>query len=164
MKKCKEWTTIQRLFGINHLDEHSTVSKKLNEGLDVNTVDSGGRTLLMEAVVQQEHDLIKLLIDHGADPNIRDKRQWTALHFAAQNYDLRATQMLVEAGADVNAKDDYDNNVISRAVLNSKGKGDVIRFLKSHGADFNVKNKSGISALDVASRTSNYDLLPFLES
>ncbi len=163
MKQSKKRFTILNVFGVLNVTDHAGIHEKLREGLDINTVDWGGRTMLMEAVIQKEYDLMKLLIDHGADPNIRDKRNWTALHFAAQNYDLRATQLLVEVGADVNAKDDYGNNAIFKAVMNFEGNGDVIQFLKSHGADFNEKNKSGISVLDVARRTSNYDLLPFLE-
>jgi ankyrin repeat protein len=164
MKQDKKRLTILNIFDVSDLTNHALIHDKLRKGLGINTVDSGGRTLLMEAVVRKDHDLMKLLVDQGADPNIRDKREWTALHFAAQNCDLFATKLLVKVGADVNAKDDCGNNVILRAVMNSKGNGDVIRFLKSHGAEISEKNKSDISALDLAKNIFNYNLLPFLET
>lgn len=162
MRKNRQWVTILNLFGIKDINDHAKVRKKLVEGLDVNTVDSGGRTLLMESVIRKDYELIELLLNYGADVNLGDKRQWTALHFAAQEYDLRSTKMLVEHGADVNAQDDYGNNVVLRAVSMFRGNGDLVQFLISHGANINLKNKHGISALDSANQTSNYNVLPFL--
>lgn len=163
MPENRKRVTILTLFGIKDVNDHATVLKKLSEGFDVNTVDSGGRTLLMEAAIRKDHELIKLLLINGANVNVRDKRSWTALHFAAQEDDLLATKMLVEARADVSAQDDYGNNVVLRAVSMFRGNGDVIQFLIAHGADVNVKNKSGISALDSAKQTSNYNVLPFMD-
>lgn len=153
--------TILNVFEIKKLDEHEAILKKLKSGLDVDSIDSGGRTLLMEATVRQEHTLMSILINFGANVNVRDNRDWTALHFAAQNYDINATKLLIENGADINAKDFYNNNVISKAVMMSKGRGEVIEFLLEHGADYNMKNKSGISALDTAKTISNYDVFQF---
>ena len=163
MKENKKMLTILTLFGIKEIHDHVAIIKKLHAGTDVDTVDSGGRTLLMEAVIKRDHELINILINNGADVNIRDKRNWTALHFAAQEYDLLSTQKLVQGGANVDAQDDYGNSVISRAVFNSRGRGDVIQVLLNHGADVNIKNNSGISALDLAKRISNYDIVQFFQ-
>lgn len=154
---------ILKLFGVLNISEHQTILKRLQDGFDINTVDSGGRTLLMEAVVKADHELIDLLIAHGADVNIRDKRKWTALHFAAQACDLTSVRKLVEHAADINAQSDFGNTPISTAVLNSRGKGEVIQFLMSHGADAHIKNNSGISAMDLAKSISNYNLREYLE-
>ena len=155
--------TIQSVFGIKGLNEIDVILEKLEGGFDINTVDSGGRTLLMEAAINNNNVLLELLLSNGADPNIREEKNWTALHFAVQNYDLVSSKLLLENGADVNAQDAYGNNVISRAVLNSRGRGDVIRLLRKYGADINSKNMSGISALDLAQSISNYDIIQFLQ-
>ena len=144
-------STIQSLFGILRLDETANILMRLNSGFDVNTVDSGGRTLLMQATIEKNHDLMKILIEHNADVNIRDQRQWTALHFAAQNYDFVSTKLLVENQADLNALDDYGNSVISRALFSSKHQSPLlIKLLLEKGADPSLKNTSGISALNLA--------------
>lgn len=163
MGKSKKRFTILSVFEITDLDDIDAVLMKLRHGLDVNAIDSDGRTLLMEATIWRKHRLMEILIRQGADVNKREKREWTALHFAAQDYDLRSVKLLVENGAEINAIDDYGANVLLRAVMNAKGQGDVIKFLVKHGADGHVKNKSGISALDSAKNISNYDLLPFFE-
>lgn len=162
MKKSKKRITVLTLLGIKDLDDYDSILKKLGEGININARDSGGRTLLMEAVIYRKYKLIELLIRQEADVNIRDNRNWTALHFASRDYDLISTKLLVENGADVNAQDDYGNTVISNAVFSSHGNGDVIKFLRKYGADINIKNKSGISALDLAKTISNYDILSFL--
>src|SRR5215204_247361 len=163
MNETKKMVTILTLFGIKDILDHATVLRKLREGLEINTVDSGGRTLLMEAVIRSDHELIDLLLESGADVNIRDKRDWTAPHFAVQEYDLVSTKQLISHGADVNARDDYGNNIISRAVMNSLGRGDVIQLLLAHGADAHFKNKSGISAFDSARAISNYNVIQYFE-
>ena len=161
MKKIRQ--TIFTVFGIKNLNETESIVRKLSEGFDVNAVDSGGRTLLMQAAIDNNHELVKILLDHGADPNIREERNWTALHFAVQEYNPFSTKLLLKKGADVNAQDDYGNSVVSRAVMNSRGRGDVIQLLCEYGADVNLKNRSGISALDSAKNIANYDIVPFLQ-
>lgn len=163
MKKTRTPITILTLFGIMDIHDHETILKKLKRGMDVNDADSSGRTLLMEAVIKRDHPLIELLIANRADVNIRDQRDWTALHFAAQEYDIVSTKRLVQAGAEINAIDDYGNSVISRAVLNSQGRGDVITVLIENGADIDFKNRSGFSALDLARNISNYNVIQFLK-
>lgn len=161
MKKTR--FTILNLFGIKSLGETDTIQKKLHDGFDVNTVDSGGRSILQEAVIQKNHDLIKLLLEHGADVNLQCERNWTALHFAAQNYDLVASKLLIQNGANVNAQDDYGNSVISKAVFNCRNNGgELIKLLLENGADINVRNQSGISALDLAKTISNYNVIQYL--
>lgn len=155
--------TIVTLFGLRNIQDHSTAIEKVRRGFDIDTVDSGGRTLLMEAVVQNEPALVEFLIEAGADVNIRDKRGWTALHFAAQRHDVTSAERLIQNGADVNIPDSYENSVISTAVYNSRGRGDMIELLRASGADENAKNKSGISALDLAKTISNYDVAQFFE-
>jgi ankyrin repeat protein len=146
-----------------NISEHQTILKRLRDGLDINTVDSGGRTLLMEAVIKGDHELVEMLLAHGADVNISDHRNWTALHFAAQAFDLTSVRALIEYGGDVNAQDDFGNTPLWRATFNSRGRGDVIKFMLAHGADKNLKNNSGISAMDLAATGSKYDTRQFFE-
>jgi uncharacterized protein len=152
--------TIISLIGVRSIKDGTGILNALRSGKDVNTADSGGRTILMEAVIQREHELMRSLISLGADPRIKDHREWTAFHFAAQNSDLESARVLVGAGADVNAKDANGNNVIWRAVFDARGDSDLglIKFLLDNGADPNEPNLSGINAVDISKTVPVLDL------
>lgn len=154
--------TIFALFGINHISEHGLVKERLAEGRDVNLRDSGGRTLLMQAVIEKDDILVKILIRNNADVNIRDHRGWTALHFAAEFDNRFASQILLDSGADVHARDAFGVNVIARAVFAVREGLDLIRELLDHGAVPSIKNNIGISALDLAISLSNDELINLL--
>lgn len=145
----KRWTTILSLFGVKNISEHREILKAIDSGLDINTADSGGRTMLMEAVIRKDSELVDALITRGADVNWRCKRKWTTLHFAAQNNDPKIGLKLISAGADVNATDDYGNNVIWRAVFDTRRDLQLVRALLVGGADPFEKNIKGISATDI---------------
>lgn len=153
-KPRKKRVTILTLFGVRDVGEHEMIQSLLERGFDINTSDSGGRTMLMEAVIRKDQWLIEKLLSKGADVNVRDHRNWTALHFAAQNYDIVSTRLLLENGGEVNAQDSYGNNVLWRAVFESRGSVDLLQLLIKYGADPTAKNNSGISASDVAKTIS----------
>ena len=163
LTRDKKRRTILEFFGINNLNEIDTISAKLKGGFDVDTKDSGGRTLLMQAVIEKNYDLMTFLVENGADVNSQDARSWTALHFGAQNSDHDAVKILLENKADVTRVDDYGNSVLSTAVFNSRGECSVIKLLLSFGADASVKNKSGVSAMSLAHTISNYDVMHCFE-
>ena len=154
----KKWTTVLSLFGVKDVSEHREIMMAIDSGLDVDLADSGGRTMLMEAVIQKDSTLLEALIERGADVNRRDNRQWTALHFAAQNNDLTTGLKLMLAGADVNASDDCGNNVLLRAVFESRKDLQLVRELIERGANPAEKNIKGISARDLAVRFGDPEL------
>ena len=153
-----KWTTILSLFGVKDVSEHREIMTAIDAGLDVNLADSGGRTMLMEAVIRKDLTLVEALVERRADVNRRDNRKWTALHFAAQNNDLTTGLKLMLAGADVNASDDYGNNVLSRAVFEARKDFQLVRELIERGADPNEKNIKGISAKDLATSIGDAEL------
>jgi len=155
--------TIPNLFGIREISEHETVRERLDSGVEIDTTDSGGRTLLMEAVIRGDHELMNYLIRRGAGVNISDNRGWTALHFAAQKSDTKAAKLLLEAGADVNLKEHHGNNVIWRAVFEARAGFDLVELLLSNGANIDEKNESGISAVDLAQRIGDKELVKILD-
>lgn len=142
--------TILTLMGAQDIEEHALILSRIDQGVDINTKDSGGRTILMEAVIRDAFPLISELIRRGADTNLTDNLGWAALHFAAQRGNLRATKELVRAGANVNARDNYGNAVIWRAVFDFAKDPALIRYLLSNGADPTIRNLSEKSAMDIA--------------
>jgi uncharacterized protein len=124
-----------------------------------------GTTPLMRAAKSGDVALMRLLLAAGADSNLRQKNENTVLMLAAgfgrrfnQNADAqeyeRATEDDLLAGTkfcveqlhlDVNAVNAQGETPMHVAAGES-----IVRYLASHGARLDVKNKQGRTPLDVA--------------
>jgi len=60
-------------------------------------------------------------------------------------------------------QDNYVNTPLFRAVFSSNGRGDIIKLLLLYNADMNLKNKSGISPLQLAKTIGNYDITQYMQ-
>jgi ankyrin repeat protein len=103
------------------------------------------------------------LIAEGCDLNLHDENGMTPLHFAAQSNSLACASALIAAGAEVDPLDIHGNTPLFKAVFNSRGHGDLIRFLRSKEADPEKTNHHGQSPIGLARLIANYDLLPFFD-
>ena len=102
--------------------------------------------------------VIQFLIASGVSVNETDKNGVTPLHRAVRFRSLSAVEQLVAAGANVNATDRKSKSTpLHRAVTNSgapttAGKSNIavaiVRFLLSHGADPNARNRLGKAPTD----------------
>ncbi|MDR3404414.1 MAG: ankyrin repeat domain-containing protein [Chthoniobacter sp.] len=125
------------------------------------SVDREGRTALHYAALENNGAEVKRLIEAGFAVDAPDKAGWTPLHFAAQEYSAAAAILLLEHGAPVDAQDSNGNTPLSRAVFNSKGRGELIRLLRKAGADPRRKNHYGVSPLSLVRTIGNYDVRQF---
>jgi ankyrin repeat protein len=134
----------------------------LDAGGDINVRDRDGRTPLMNAILKNELDVAVTLIGRQASINAQDFLGFTALHLAATDSLFDAAKFLVESGADVDIEDSYGNTPLFRAVVNSRGRGELIQLLIGHRADKNHKNHHGVSPSDLANTIANYDVKQFI--
>lgn len=89
-------------------------------GFDVNSYNSDGNSVLINAVKNQLHNLIDVLLEKGVDVdyakleygNSGKKIGNTALMFASRNGDLEIVKKLVEHGADINYCNQYNQYAI----------------------------------------------------
>ncbi len=134
--------------------------KKLNRLIDSSNLElanSKGETILWQATNARSINCVKLLLEKGANVNTYDNDGWTPMHIAVQNNDIEMVELLMQYHPNINQQDKYGNNVIWTAVFNSRGEDYLIALLLKNGADPLVKNKSNISAIDLAKRIANYD-------
>lgn len=115
------------------------LQEQIQSGVDVNSTDNSGRTLLMNAVIEGRVEIAQFLIEAGADVNRKDSMGCTALHYAAQEYSLEMWKLLFENKAIVDARDENGNTLLFRAVCSARGRKEVIKLLLSFEAEKNFK-------------------------
>lgn len=123
-------------------------------------------TPLQQAVMREDEALALELINEGADVNevgIKrsvtgvDQPGKTALESAAVRNSVVMTELLIGADADVNLKGHYP--LLSAARL---GHVEVAALILDAGADPNVRDESGQSALDFATRNGDDEMVELL--
>src|SRR5262249_33553443 len=114
-----------------------------NHGADLKVADRAGRTAFDYAIIRGDRETAKLLVTRGADVDARGKYALTPLMRAAERGDTTAMEVALELGAKINAQ--------SEAMLAAMdGKADAVRLLLRYGADRELKDYRGKSAIDWA--------------
>jgi ankyrin repeat protein len=124
-------------------------------------IDAQGRTPLHYAAMTDDAGAISALLTGGADPNVPDRLGFTPLHLAAQEGAISAAAALLAGGARVDAVNSYGNTPLFTAVFNSRGRGELIRLLRHHGADARHPNNTGQTPAGLARLIANYDVAQF---
>ncbi len=129
----------------------------IKRGVDVNTVDKTGNSLLTQAIRRDIPVLFDYLIQRRARLNTRNRNGETALSIAAYTGKLNYVQRLVEAGAEVNS---YGWPPLSYAAFN--GHLEIVDYLLKHGAEINAKTENGSTALFFAARYGHMEVVKLL--
>ncbi|KAN0137681.1 Ankyrin repeat-containing domain protein [Lactarius tabidus] len=138
----------------------------LERGADVNSLNDMGLTPFHRASqVQREGQqrIMCLLLDHGANVNMHDSRRNTALHFTASEGHLEVARMLLRLKADVNSQNDEGLTPLQRASqVRREGQQDIMRLLLDHGANVDMRDNSGNTALHFAVSEGHPDIMRLL--
>jgi len=147
----------------------SMVNSLLVHGADPNFRDLDGRTPLTLAVIDSnvEDGVVEILLEHGANPNIRDKSGFTPLTWAVNDRDrspeifisslIRTGAICSEKGADL-----YSLAVLFN-VLRREIQLETIKILVNHGADVNIPDKKGVTALAWAIMNFDDEIIEILK-
>jgi ankyrin repeat protein len=128
----------------------------LQRGADPNARDSAGQPPIFYAESSSDNtdgslDILNLLILYGADATLRDNQGNTALF---NNKSIKMLGAFLKLGVDVNAF----NNDGQSALLCASGNKKVMKFLIDHGADVNIRDDKGSTALHIASTSEVGDV------
>ena len=129
----------------------------INRGVDVNTVDRNGNTLLMQSVQRDVPELFDYLIKRRARLNPRNRNGESALGIAAYRGHFDYVRRLVEAGAEVNF---YGWAPLAYAAYN--GHAAIVEYLLKHGAEIDATTENGSTALFFAARSGHIDVVRLL--
>ena len=130
------------------LGDAKGVERLLDRGLDPNTADPKGHTLLMIAARNGHRDLVWALVRRKASATKRSEHGDTALMMASLRGDREIARMLIEfGGAEVNHSGWAP---IHYAAFQNQA--ELIRYLLQKGADKNALAPNGYTALMLAAR------------
>ena len=120
------------------------------------TVDATGKGVILYAAARGSAPIVEMLLDAGIDPNARYRADLTALMWAAGHPDntpvdaaLRTVKLLLSRGAKVDLIDDRGRDALMIAA--GLEHGAIAQALLDAGADRTLRDKTGKSAIDLAS-------------
>lgn len=116
------------------------------KGMDVDLSNKQGETPLMIASINGDLPLVKtLVIKHRAQ---LDHIGWTPLHYAASKGQLEVAQFLITSGALVDSLNLGGTTPLMMAV--QSGNEYLVKLLLDKGANLQLRNSLGLSAIDIA--------------
>lgn len=141
------------LLRLTELGDTKGVERLLDRGLDPNTADAKGNTILMIAARLGHRDLVWSLIRRKANASRRSQHGDTALMMASLRGDREIARMLIEfGGAEVNHSGWAP---IHYAAFEDRA--ELIRYLLAKGADKDALAPNGYTALMLAARGGHLD-------
>jgi ankyrin repeat protein len=116
-------------------------------GVDINTTNNKGNTVLHKSSISSE--MTATLLDLGVKVDTRNSAGETALHLAARGFN-GVLKLLLDHGADVNALDASGRTALHWASSWINGHEASIQILVEKGADREIKDRCGDTALDLS--------------
>jgi ankyrin repeat protein len=134
----------------------------LANGAHINSADERGNTPLSAAALAGQRDMVLLLVSRGANVNVRDSNGVTPLQMVVDHGWKDLARLLIDAGADANTTPGADPNARSRErypPLHAAARNadiEEVKRLLADGADINMQNSKGCTALHLALEWHRY--------
>lgn len=129
------------IFAVNDVE---TASLLMRYKPDLSKYNHSGSTVLGYRINENDLNIAKFFLDHGADPNERDSCGMTPAFFVKS---VKAVSLLAEYGANFNLE--CSSGATPLSYVDSSVEDAVIGKLIKSGADVNLKNSSGRTALHI---------------
>ena len=135
------------------LGDATGIERLIDKGMDPNTADAKGNTILMIATREGHGKVVMTLIRRKANPNRRNQYGDTALMLASLRGDQEIARMLIELGGAEVKHSGWAP--IHYAAFYDKEK--MIPYLIAKGADKDALAPNGYTALMLAARSGHTD-------
>lgn len=155
------------LIWASNMGHEEIVKALLKKGADVNAQDNTKMTALMWASNMGHEEIVNDLLQAGADVNAKDERERTALMYTykkniAEDLLKKDMKTIKKDMKTINMKDYENMTALMIASLRNDNK--MVEVLLEKGADVNVENKMGRTALDLAAVNGHTNVLKRLLS
>ncbi|WP_026451291.1 ankyrin repeat domain-containing protein [Aequorivita capsosiphonis] len=151
----KRYYKIITLLLIGFLSMQSCNSSNRN-----NKMANQPQSKLLKAVSEKDVQLVRAILNSKPDLEIQDKNGRTALMIAAYNHYNKIAALLIAAGADVNAQDTMQNSPFLYA--GAEGNVELLKMGLENGANFNLYNRYGGTALIPAAEKGHLEVVKIL--
>jgi len=142
-------------------DDVMAVNGFISAGININTKDENGDTVLTSAAARGDAKVANALLQGGADPNLRGRNGWNAFLLALENErDEVADLLLAQPKLDLAAESPEGMNALMIAVWHQR-EGYVTKFLQ-RGSSINHQDKDGDTAVNGAALYGNVRILDLL--
>lgn len=131
-------------------------------GVRINGASPSGETALMHACIKGHLDVVQQLLALDARIN---QPGWTPLHYAASadtEHSMAIAQLLLERHAYIDAESPNRSTPLMLAA--QYGSQSMVQLLLDAGADVQVRNQLGLSAVDFARRSEREFMVEILET
>jgi hypothetical protein len=134
----------------------------LENGHDLSSKASTGRTPLSWAAEKGQEAVVKLLLEKGAKLKTKDKYGQTPLSWAAKKGQEAVIKLLLKKGAELETKNKYGRTPLSYAA--EEGQKAVVKLLLEKGAKLETKDKNGRTPLSWAAKKGQEAVVKLLLS
>eukprot|EP01132_Coremiostelium_polycephalum_P000747 gene747-925_t len=137
----------------------------LDQQVPLEATDIHGYTPLHTAVLHGHLSVVRYLISKGADIHQLGYYQQSSLELAIKAFQHQKEMilLLLTHGADINQQNQRTggNTILHRSVRSNNLA--LVQFLLKKGADCHIKNQTGETALDIATKENNQEIITLLQ-
>lgn len=133
----------------------------LDNGVDIDGATKSGKTVLMEALEQNNKEMISFLLKNDSDKNMVQNNSKSVYAYALESADLSTIKIL-------DPEEDYTVNLLSTKNTNAlmfvsrKGNKEVIQYYLDKGLNINHVDDRGYTPLVEAVVNSNFEATKYL--
>jgi uncharacterized protein len=144
-------------------NDAAQVKKLIEQGVNVNELDSGQDAPLVMASYLGHTEIVKLLLDAGADVKAVDPgMKATALHAAAYAGRTDAAKLLIQYKIDIDKQGPYNGyTALHDAIWQNNIQ--TAKVIIDAGANLTLKSNSGETPLDFAKAKNRKEIIAMIE-
>lgn len=148
-------------------DQLAVARLLLSLGADVNAVDDQSDTPVLVTGVTGSAEMLKLMLAHQPNFKLHNRFGGTALIPASERGHVDYVRFAVGVGIDINHVNDLGWTALLEAVILGNGgtrHQQIVEILLDHGADPEIGDRSGVTALQHARNSGQHQIVELLES
>jgi ankyrin repeat protein len=167
LSPAEQQTLDQRLVLAAKANDVALVAQLIREGGNVNAKDSIQDSAFLYAGAEGFTEILRLTLTHGADVRSTNRFGGTALIPASEHGHVEAVRILIAAGVPVNHVNKLGWTAMQEAILLNNGgprQQDVVQQLLDAGADPNIRDPQGRTAVENAERLGFAEIARLIRS